>query len=263
MAEIDPTIRERTPGPVEAIGYAARREIAKVRTTVPGVIEAYDAATQSAEVKVVIKRQTVEGVYFEDPVLVAVPVAFPQGGGFALHYPLAKGDPVTLVACERSLEEWLAAASPTTIVEPSDPRRHDLQDAIVMPGVSVFAQPIPAAMARTDAITLGLRDGSATVSVADDGAITLDNGACSITLGAGGSIDQISGDIKLGDLAAVALAKAGLVSTNFTNIAAVLGPIVTAWNAVAGAGGGPLIVPATPLPPYSPTDTATTKVKGT
>ena len=66
------------------------------------------------------------------------PVLFPQGGGYSITFPLESGDPVKLSVAARSLDEWLTDGG--TDVEPADPRRFDLEDAIVEPGIRSFAQ---------------------------------------------------------------------------------------------------------------------------
>lgn len=63
-----------------------------IHTSMPGIVRAYDAATQTVEVQVALR---VAGKAL--PVLQDVPVAFPAGGGFGVTFPLVAGDGVELV----------------------------------------------------------------------------------------------------------------------------------------------------------------------
>jgi len=265
------TIDKRTPSAAEAIGYVARKEIAKVRTRVPGVIQAYDASEQSCEVKVGIKRRLEDGTFFEDPVLVNVPVMFPQGGGFCMHFPLESGDPVMVEFCERSVDEWLLASSVITNAEPSDPRRFDVSDATVTAGLSIFADPMPAAMAKTDAITIGVRSGDTRVEIKSSGAIDIiSDGGTQISMALDGSITLTSTSFaNLGGAAASLLAKAAETMTNFTNIAAIINEFASLYAialAAANTAGSAVPIVVEPggitVPAYTPTPVTTTKARG-
>jgi len=75
--------------------------------------------------------------YLEEelPILLRVPVAYPQGGGFAITWPLNVGDFVTLVFSERSIRHWLATAIKThqTTSSCQDVEPHTLDGAIALP----------------------------------------------------------------------------------------------------------------------------------
>lgn len=268
------TLDKRTPSASEVIGYVARKEIAKVRTIVPGVIQSYDASKQTCSVQVAIKRRLEDGTLFSDPVLVNVPVNFPQGGGFAMHFPLEAGDPVEVRFCERSIDEWLLASSVITDAEPADPRRFDAQDAIVDAGLSIEADPMPSAMAKTDAITIGVRSGDTRVEINTNGKIDIISDAgTSISMALDGSITLTSTTFaNLGGSAASLLAKAAETMTNFTAIASAIGPIITLFNTFAAASRLPsptgtavpfVLPPNTPnVVPYVTTPVTTTKARG-
>jgi hypothetical protein len=59
-----------------------------------------------------------------------VPVLMPQGGGFQVKVPIAKGDVVLLVFSDRSLDIWKSKGGE---VDPVDFRQHDVSDAIAIP----------------------------------------------------------------------------------------------------------------------------------
>lgn len=122
-----------------------------LRVALPGRVTAYDAATQRASVQPLIKHanldETEQRVAKLLPEVHSVPVQFPGGGGMRITWPLAKGDTVLLVFASSSIARWKRTGGE---VDPGDDRRHDLNDAIAIPGLHDFAH-IPST-APTDAI---------------------------------------------------------------------------------------------------------------
>jgi hypothetical protein len=98
---------------------------AQLHTALPGRVEKYDAATQTADVLPMIQLQ---GLAL--PVLPNVPVAFPRGGGGFLSFPLESGDFVFLLFAESSIDQWRAKGA---LTNPGDPRRHSLTAAVALP----------------------------------------------------------------------------------------------------------------------------------
>lgn len=228
---------ERTPSLAEVMERAARSVVGKVHTALPAVVQSYDGALQRAVVVPAIKGRLNTGERFAYPPLLDVPVQYPQAAEWAMHYPLAEGSAGLLLCCERSIEEWLAAGGVDS--EPSDPRRFDLQDAIFLPGISATPAPIPAAMIKADALTLGTRDGQVRVEVRQGGIITL-----------------FGQEVRLGNDTATALAIAALVDARIS-------AIVAAFNAhthTSAASGSPTSSPLLPLSPQA--STAAQRAKG-
>lgn len=158
------------PDPQEQLDDLTRGHLAEVHTAIPGRIESYDAAKCLANVKPLLKRRysvedadgnTVEQVD-EYPVIPAVPVAFPRGGGYCLAWPLQQGDPCLLLFSERSLDAYLDSDG-ATVIDPDDARTHDVTDAICYPGMTTKANPVP--NAPTDHLKLGAEDGTAEVRI--------------------------------------------------------------------------------------------------
>lgn len=69
------------------------------------------------------------------PIIPRVPIAFPQGGGFAITWPLAAGDFVLLVFAERSIDQWLATAAKSrqVAISTGDLGTHTLDGAVALP----------------------------------------------------------------------------------------------------------------------------------
>ncbi|TQE99505.1 MAG: phage baseplate protein [Spiribacter salinus] len=108
----------------------------QLRVALPAQVESYDPGTQRASVKPLINRNYADGAVAEMPVIAGVPVVWPRGSGASLTMPLNRGDGVLLVFSDRSMDEWLGSGGAAT---PSDRRKHDLSDAIAVPGLYSFA----------------------------------------------------------------------------------------------------------------------------
>lgn len=118
-----------------------------MKVAIPATVVAYNPALQTVTVK-----PTVMGRYqdpdsgglipFPLPTISNVPVAFPSSTGFAITWPLTPGDTVFLVCADRSIDEWKSTGLPENL--PIHTRRFDLTDAVAIPGIRSFADPIPA-----------------------------------------------------------------------------------------------------------------------
>lgn len=129
----------QTPTLAEVILDAIRGDRLELHTSLPGVIESWDKATGRADIRLGVQtyatRENGQTVVREHPVLPSVPVAIPGGGKFRFGFPLKKGDPVEVIFQEASIDTWLAKGGGG--LDPQDPRRHHISDAIAYPGPRV------------------------------------------------------------------------------------------------------------------------------
>lgn len=125
---------------IDAINKGIESALNIIHTAVPGRIEKYDSGSQKAEVKPLIKRSYTDGTSLSLPVIPNVPVIMPRTATFSLTFPVAAGDLVLLIFCERSLDRWLSNGGE---VEPGDDKKHDLSDAIAIPGLYPFTETSP------------------------------------------------------------------------------------------------------------------------
>ncbi len=127
---------EATPTFSELFERALRSGLGDVNVSMPGVVVSYDAATQTATVRPGLRRvvfdENDEPGAEEIPPITNVPVSFPGGAGFTIHFPLAAGDTGDLIFSTWSLNEWQATGSVST---PGNLKLHDLGSAKFYPGI--------------------------------------------------------------------------------------------------------------------------------
>lgn len=149
--------------------------IKDLHTSMPGIIQSFDAEKQTASVQPAIRRIFISRQGDDEilaphdlPILINVPVQFPRGGGFSLTFPVKKGDECLLVFAERSLDQWHKFGG---VRDPGARRFHSLSDATAFVGVSS----IPNKVLNYDPINTQLKkdDGSALLSVNEDSSIDL------------------------------------------------------------------------------------------
>lgn len=121
----------------DALRVAISRAIAGIHTALPGKVEKYDHEKQMASVQPLIKKLYLDNKVESLPVIENVPVIFPRTSNFSFTHPIEEGDLVLLLFCERSLEKYLAEGGEQ---EPGDRRKHDLTDAMAIPGLYPFSE---------------------------------------------------------------------------------------------------------------------------
>jgi hypothetical protein len=126
---------EPTLSQVIEIGIDAR--LLDLHTALPGRVELYNPATQTADVRPVVQRAVTKSdgdVEHESlPVIPNVPVGWMRGGGYSLQFPLSVGDHVWLIFSEAAMAQWRSTGS---LSEPGDLRRHDLSYPIALPCIA-------------------------------------------------------------------------------------------------------------------------------
>lgn len=135
-------------------------------TSLPGIVQSFDAGKQTAVVRPAVQR-FFRGQGFKPlPQLFDVPIQFPRGGGFVLTFPVAKGDECIIQFAERAIDNWHAKGG---VQEPSEFRTHDLSDACAIVGVSSLPNVVQDF--NGSAVELRSLDGKAVVSIDSSGNI--------------------------------------------------------------------------------------------
>lgn len=171
MAGADDTQRDEELAATDedAAGAAARGDRLELHTALPGIVQAFDAATQTARVRLAIKRITRGGEAVAISDLLDCPVQFPRFGNFILTGPVAAGDECLVVFAERAFDNWFEKGG---VQEPSEYRLHDYSDGFVIPGFSSRPKAGQVAGgAAGDALELRTLDGTTVLRIDADGKV--------------------------------------------------------------------------------------------
>lgn len=160
----------QTPNELTAVikGYTDGA-LQNVHTALPGTVVSYEASSGKASVQPAGKWKGDDGQEVAYPVIHNVPVLFPCGAGGAagMTFPLHAGDGCLLVFSESQTDDFLSDSDVS-----EDPRRHDLNDAICLPGL--YNRPVAGNTFPSD--------------------VCVYNGGCMMRVGAGG-ITVTGGDL--------------------------------------------------------------------
>ena len=164
-------IENETPTLAEVINDMIEAKILDIHVSMPGKVETYDHTQQKADIKPLLrKKYTVNGgTIVEIPVIPGVPVQWPSAnaGAAYMHLPLKVGDLGLIIFTDRSIDTWLSGDG--EITSPNDPRHHDLSDAIFIPGIRPFKQPL----SNTNADNFILQNGSIRIELDPSGKISI------------------------------------------------------------------------------------------
>lgn len=143
-----------------------QKEIANIHTASPGKIISYDPGTGLASVQPSLKFKVPDGRELDMPVIIGVPVIFPSGSGgnASVSFPIQAGDGCLIVFAERSIDDWVKGG------DSDDPRKHDLTDAIAIPGLYTFGVPAIAAHPNDTC----LKNGSTVLRIESGGSVHID-----------------------------------------------------------------------------------------
>lgn len=132
--------QQQAATPEEAHAAQIEGRLKDLHTCMPGVIVAFDPATQTAQVQPAVQRIFTEKGAVNLPVCVDVPVQFPGGGDFFLTFPVKAGDECILWFSERAIDNWHTTGG---TAPPAEYRLHDLSDGMAMVGLNSQPRRIP------------------------------------------------------------------------------------------------------------------------
>lgn len=188
----------------ESLGRVYEKTLTNLRVSLPARIERYDSSTQKAEVSPLLEKRNADGSTTALPVITNVPVIFPRGGKARITFPLERGDSVLLVFSDRSLDRWLSGQGQR--VTPDDPRKHDLSDAVAIPGLLPFGGQGGAAGFEASGTDLVVKHEDSEILMKSDGSIAI-KGDVDIDgdLEVDGTISSSGGITASGDVTAGAI----------------------------------------------------------
>jgi hypothetical protein len=156
-------VSTETPTLLDVIQLAIDIDRAHLHVACPGRVESYDPAAQTVVVtpmtKCLSRNADDDRIVDTLPILSAVPVEWPRGGGYFLCMPLVQGDEGTILFTDTDLGAWRDSGQ---VSDPGDERRHALGGAVFRPGLSSVARVL--AGASTGHLVLG-KDGGPAVHI--------------------------------------------------------------------------------------------------
>lgn len=164
--------REHHNDLTEAVRTSLDGRQAEIWTALPGIINSFDPDAMTVSVQPAIKGTTTApngtDVSVALPLLVDVPIQFPQGGGFCLTFPIVAGDECLVVFASRCIDGWWQSGG---IQPPAEHRMHDLSDGFALIGVRSQARKLDPAINTSD-VQLRSDDGNNYVAITPDGVMT-------------------------------------------------------------------------------------------
>lgn len=175
-------------------------------TSIPAIVLSFDSTRQVAKVKVATDTPTYYGDNIDAAILEDVPVMFPQGSDWVIAGTLEAGDAVLLVVPHYGIEEYLQGPKGKE-GKPQSVRRHDLNEAVALPGMFTFNEPTrKLALKDTFHIAQG-KDNHITFD--DTNGITITSGTNIIQMNASGI--TITGNVNIvGNLSATSVSSGGI-----------------------------------------------------
>jgi len=106
-------------------------------TALPCIIQSFNTTaltcTALPQIPVPVEDpQTGANNWVNLPLLIDVPVYFPNGGGYTLTFPIAKGDEALVIFASRCIDSWWYYGRN---VNPTELRMHDLSDGFAFVGI--------------------------------------------------------------------------------------------------------------------------------
>lgn len=166
-----------TPTDADMISAAIESALIDVHVALPGQVQTYDAATQTATIELQVQRVLPQGINFVTeslPVLENVPVVFPRSASFAVTFPIATGDYGQVQFNEMSIDQWRSKGEDTS---PGDIGRHTLSGGVFVPGLNPNDSALSDA-AHASNMVVGL-DGGIQIHITPGGEILLGSDAAS------------------------------------------------------------------------------------
>lgn len=109
---------------------------AKIWTTLPGIVDAFNAEEATVDAHIAIKATLVSPdgttIYKPYPPLYKLPIHFPAGGNTLCSFPIAKDDEILICFGARCIDNWWVRGDAQ---QPLETRLTDLSDGFCIPCV--------------------------------------------------------------------------------------------------------------------------------
>ena len=166
-----------TPRFIEVLNSVIDGRLIDLHVALPGEVIYYDVVRKQVAVLPMIKKKYFnQNEAVELPILNNVPVVFPRSGKSHLVFPISRGDTGQILFNERSIDVWQMKGER---VDPGDPRKHDLNDAVFIPGLS-SQENLPKVSSMNN--SLELKHGDAVIEIREDAKFLIRNNEVELLL---------------------------------------------------------------------------------
>lgn len=164
-------VTKNTPTLIQTLQSVIDAKLCELHTSMPAEIVSYDHAKNLAVVQPTLKRKYKgEDEAVELPNISNVPVAFQRMGPAHLRLPIKPGQTGHIIFNERSIDGWQVSGGK---IDPQDPRKHSLSDAVFYPGLVPNNNPMESSAAQ-DSVELKLN--GAYIEILTSGKFKVTNG---------------------------------------------------------------------------------------
>ena len=147
------------------IRFSQEQMAKEINIALPGNIISYDAQKKRARVQPSINLVLTDGTERRRPPIVDVPFIWPSTGGYVVHAPVRKDDPVIILFSQRGITRFKETYSISSCAD--DPGILSMRDAIAIPGFGGLEIEVP----QPNALTAQTEDGRQYISINKDGNI--------------------------------------------------------------------------------------------
>lgn len=156
-----------TPSLEHFLQKALENRLTELHVALPGkVVNVLEPGKVS--VQPLLKRKLKSGQLIDLPVITNVPIKYMRFGSAQLTMPVKPNQTGSLLFIERSMDNWLVAGGS---VNPDDQRKHDLSDAVFIPGLYPFNDP-PIVIEGKINLTFGT---NGRLTIGEDGKVAIGN----------------------------------------------------------------------------------------
>lgn len=168
-----------------------------IHTSIPGKITKVNSSENTVDIQPAGKYKKPDGTYIDYPELKGVPIVQMQGSGqkATIQFPIKKDDGCMVFFSEQQLDQWRDSQDPKTDL------RHDLSNAIAIPGLEPSANEAHTDSCDNDAIII--KYGDDTKITAKDDSVEIKQNDTTIVL-EGGKVSikapsdvEIEGNVKV------------------------------------------------------------------
>lgn len=168
MTETALDTTNQNPSPSQVLNTVITTRLNRINVSMPAVIQTYDKEKRLVSVQPSLKFKLKNQEPKTLPIIQSVPVVWPRALDSGLYFPLKKGDSVTLLVQQRSIDAWVSSGG---VVDPSDPRKFDLNDSVAIVGAYSVKEVLP--VDESDLDKLVLMNNKTKIVLGEDGKLYL------------------------------------------------------------------------------------------